>query len=124
MMRRPPISTRTDTLFPYTTLFRSLPIALHRAIKIIEFGILAIARGIDARRFAIGGAADDLRFLLPLGADRDRLLLPRGAHPVIRRFERRPFGQVGAFDPQVHVPGAIFQRSARSRGGKVGVSKG
>src|SRR3546814_7544630 len=25
MNRRPPISTRTDTLFPYTTLFRSLP---------------------------------------------------------------------------------------------------
>src|SRR3546814_1235528 len=24
MMRRPPRSTRTDTLFPYTTLFRSL----------------------------------------------------------------------------------------------------
>src|SRR3546814_4949161 len=23
MLRRPPISTRTDTLFPYTTLFRS-----------------------------------------------------------------------------------------------------
>src|SRR3546814_16278246 len=26
MIRRPPISTRTDTLFPYTTLFRSLGI--------------------------------------------------------------------------------------------------
>src|SRR3546814_9333681 len=25
MIRRPPISTRTDTLFPYTTLFRSVP---------------------------------------------------------------------------------------------------
>src|SRR3546814_3197467 len=25
MIRRPPISTRTDTLFPYTTLFRSSP---------------------------------------------------------------------------------------------------
>src|SRR3546814_6180614 len=25
MKRRPPRSTRTDTLFPYTTLFRSLP---------------------------------------------------------------------------------------------------
>src|SRR3546814_5881545 len=25
MIRRPPISTRTDTLFPYTTLFRSNP---------------------------------------------------------------------------------------------------
>src|SRR3546814_8650052 len=27
MIRRPPRSTRTDTLFPYTTLFRSPPIA-------------------------------------------------------------------------------------------------
>src|SRR3546814_9308937 len=25
MIRRPPGSTRTDTLFPYTTLFRSIP---------------------------------------------------------------------------------------------------
>src|SRR3546814_1794363 len=25
MILRPPISTRTDTLFPYTTLFRSIP---------------------------------------------------------------------------------------------------
>src|SRR3546814_3026710 len=24
MIRRPPVSTRTDTLFPYTTLFRSI----------------------------------------------------------------------------------------------------
>src|SRR3546814_3881521 len=29
MRRRPPVSTRTDTLFPYTTLFRS---RLHRAV--------------------------------------------------------------------------------------------
>src|SRR3546814_7528611 len=28
MIRRPPRSTRTDTLFPYTTLFRSLPSAI------------------------------------------------------------------------------------------------
>src|SRR3546814_9121320 len=28
MIRRPPRSTRTDTLFPYTTLFRSLTTAL------------------------------------------------------------------------------------------------
>src|SRR3546814_1921120 len=26
MIRRPPISTRTDTLFPYTTLFRSVAV--------------------------------------------------------------------------------------------------
>src|SRR3546814_20875294 len=30
MIRRPPRSTRTDTLFPYTTLFRSLPAAMKR----------------------------------------------------------------------------------------------
>src|SRR3546814_2040758 len=30
MIRRPPRSTRTDTLFPYTTLFRSLRQPLHR----------------------------------------------------------------------------------------------
>src|SRR3546814_17040781 len=29
MLRRPPRSTRTDTLFPYTTLFRSVPFVLH-----------------------------------------------------------------------------------------------
>src|SRR3546814_10039977 len=28
MIRRPPRSTRTDTLFPYTTLFRSFAMAL------------------------------------------------------------------------------------------------
>src|SRR3546814_11945486 len=30
MIRRPPRSTRTDTLFPYTTLFRSSPLAAKR----------------------------------------------------------------------------------------------
>src|SRR3546814_2370851 len=32
MIRRPPRSTRTDTLFPYTTLFRSNDAAGHRAL--------------------------------------------------------------------------------------------
>src|SRR3546814_6665196 len=31
MIRRPPRSTRTDTLFPYTTLFRSTPRRRHRS---------------------------------------------------------------------------------------------
>src|SRR3546814_340542 len=33
MIRRPPRSTRTDTLFPYTTLFRSLAPAAVRAFQ-------------------------------------------------------------------------------------------
>src|SRR3546814_5381427 len=32
MIRRPPRSTRTDTLFPYTTLFRAHRSAPHRAV--------------------------------------------------------------------------------------------
>src|SRR3546814_13313184 len=37
MIRRPPVSTRTDTLFPYTTLFRS--IHAHRARRaFVVFG--------------------------------------------------------------------------------------
>src|SRR3546814_19543219 len=31
MIRRPPRSTRTDTLFPYTTLFRS-PVTMHKTL--------------------------------------------------------------------------------------------
>src|SRR3546814_19924155 len=30
MIRRPPRSTRTDTLFPYTTLFRSVVVTVRR----------------------------------------------------------------------------------------------
>src|SRR3546814_1318196 len=49
MIRRPPRSTRTDTLFPYTTLFRSrFKHQLRRAdgrkmnIKILEMGQLLV----------------------------------------------------------------------------------
>src|SRR3546814_16177451 len=41
MLRRPPRSTRTDTLFPYTTLFRS------RQVHVGEHGITADRRGED-----------------------------------------------------------------------------
>src|SRR3546814_2579147 len=41
MIRRPPRSTRTDTLFPYTTLFRSFPMLnlreyRHRADRLAD----------------------------------------------------------------------------------------
>src|SRR3546814_15682000 len=50
MIRRPPRSTRTDTLFPYTTLFRSEVIELVRAFGVPEANYcinLSIARGLD-----------------------------------------------------------------------------
>src|SRR3546814_5684741 len=43
MIRRPPISTRTDTLFPYTTLFRSRTrLGLARGQRLLGFGQLAV----------------------------------------------------------------------------------
>src|SRR3546814_10364118 len=45
MIRRPPRSTRTDTLFPYTTLFRS-PEAHGVGIR----GVQAASKGDDLRR--------------------------------------------------------------------------
>src|SRR3546814_14983870 len=36
MVRRPPGSTRTDTLFPDTTLFRSADVAADRSVQVVE----------------------------------------------------------------------------------------
>src|SRR3546814_6747994 len=44
MIRRPPISTRTDTLFPYTTLFRSYELLGREGCVGAEPGLSA-ARG-------------------------------------------------------------------------------
>src|SRR3546814_13893458 len=49
MRRRPPRSTRTDTLFPYTTLFRSdfrvvlvhRPVGVNRLARHIDFSAIA-----------------------------------------------------------------------------------
>src|SRR3546814_12867828 len=46
MIRRPPRSTRTDTLFPDTTLFRS---------RIVFLDLVTIAEGGDAPTFQIAG---------------------------------------------------------------------
>src|SRR3546814_3111757 len=48
MIRRPPRSTRTDTLFPYTTLFRSVGMGLRSircgvALLIVFAGVPALA---------------------------------------------------------------------------------
>src|SRR3546814_16935572 len=42
MIRRPPRSTRTDTLFPYTTLFRSVHASGAGLVAVIAAGALAV----------------------------------------------------------------------------------
>src|SRR3546814_16268781 len=55
MIRRPPRSTRTDTLFPYTTLFRSRELLLHLFELALE-NLDLLRRGVEdlAARRAIG----------------------------------------------------------------------
>src|SRR3546814_19476623 len=63
MIRRPPISTRTDTLFPYTTLFRSgrahhrtLPAGYdHRDRRTVDVQRRRHLAGVLADRTAAGG---------------------------------------------------------------------
>src|SRR3546814_21021532 len=52
MIRRPPRATRTDTLFPYTTLFRS-----EAEIEIAQEGDGRVAGAADEGRAAIADAA-------------------------------------------------------------------
>src|SRR3546814_14748523 len=86
MIRRPPRTTRTDTLFPYTTLFRSGDALLERRLPLGagargrdprgggEPGVVARARGVPPSRrqrldaaplrppAGTGGAADVARY--------------------------------------------------------------
>src|SRR3546814_8289537 len=68
MIRRPPRSTRTDTLFPYTTLFRSAPVAAQRDQHLddqqqderrhgIDDGIGQLSHGDVSHRLTKGPAA-------------------------------------------------------------------
>src|SRR3546814_5619006 len=55
MIRLPPKSTRTDTLFPYTTLFRAprarlqQGVADHRRVRLVPAGVLAADPGAGPR---------------------------------------------------------------------------
>src|SRR3546814_12420253 len=95
MIRRPPRSTRTDTLFPYTTLFRSwaglarLPAAL------------ALLRRMEA---ATGGQVSSFELLPQCGLDLVLAHLPAARSPLGGRHEwqvlieadtARPGDQIG-----------------------------
>src|SRR3546814_17387812 len=69
MIRRPPRSTRTDTLFPYTTLFRSRRQAEEArgagdALPGLEMAMLAIGEAILFRRVLVALSRRDQRLAL------------------------------------------------------------
>src|SRR3546814_19859591 len=89
MIRRPPRSTRTDTLFPYTTLFRS---------NVRRYKARAAVRGRKIDRIS-GREAWDLRKTLskPAVPARDEYavgaaaLHPASVGPIYRSMHKRAF---------------------------------
>src|SRR3546814_4144796 len=70
MVRRPPRSTRTDTLFPYTTLFRSLPQEVALLDASIEDNISRFQKTPDARAIveaARAASVHEMIVRLPVG---------------------------------------------------------
>src|SRR3546814_19338786 len=121
MIRRPPRSTRTDTLFPYTTLFRSDFFAVGRILRRLPAAIGCR----DAQHARSGGAveseAEALRVepaIAKLG-DRSRCIhgLPRStscAAATGRRAGTRATGLQASY-PSPKSPSALLGIPSDSR---------
>src|SRR3546814_15008390 len=113
MIRRPPRSTRTDTLFPYTTLFRIEGDDAQYAAK--EIGDLKRASAVAqpySSDYALANLRverqwDDLRFVSSTGFVRNILT---------ESYDATPYEMAGADEPA-----ALFrQRHKRTAEGRVG----
>src|SRR3546814_14710679 len=90
MIRRPPRSTRTDTLFPYTTLFRSRDVD----VPALAFGGASGAQGlaVDLDLVALADLGADPR-ALPVDGDPPLPDQPVGLAPRAERSEERRVGK-------------------------------
>src|SRR3546814_3484221 len=101
MIRRPPRSTRTDTLFPYTTLFRSgadpAAGAVHPDRSLRQRLRQGSDRAVEARMVAIGPDRDEARrrraevgdrFALLSDAALPRILAAHARQGAVRRYVR------------------------------------
>src|SRR3546814_608327 len=97
MERRPPRSTRTDTLFPYTTLFRSEGDAEGEAVaapRIAGVDIVAAPGQRDRQAIIVIGKAEPVANRLEPVAGAERVLL-RARQVDDRRTEDRPVARKG-----------------------------
>src|SRR3546814_20567747 len=95
MIRRPPRSTRTDTLFPSTTLCRSIDEQIARDFApvgkrdVLDQAALAVSRRID-------DAALDARHPAGLGKPAQHPRIGAGVElEGVGEFRQRRFGQIG-----------------------------
>src|SRR3546814_4548979 len=102
MIRRPPRSTRTDTLFPYTTLFRSLQ---------RRRGAVVCRRCRADPRAAARGAGGRLGFPVAITAVRrpaDLSAVRAGAFAVRRRDLRRSEEHTSELQSLMRISYAVF----------------
>src|SRR3546814_15451033 len=94
MIRRPPRSTRTDTLFPYTTLFRSVLAAAKAAASILPSRLMSMtpARSENSPAMAQNTSGVATRSVASKESTRlirksatERLAFPRGGPPPAGR---------------------------------------
>src|SRR3546814_6585548 len=111
MIRRPPRSTRTDTLFPYTTLFRSLYQDAHRQLRHHQRRLRLLAFGQQAAREQQDRNRRRREELDLRSSDRQ---LPR-VHLLRRPAPRKRHQEAGATQAQ-RAPGQ-GQAEARQHGG-------
>src|SRR3546814_3307638 len=109
MIRQPPSSTRTDTHFPYTTLFRSnrysAGLSLAATFPGIRQGVIIVAGGLIGCIFALLGIIDSfIPFLVTLGL----IIPPIAAIYVIDGFLHHDRAdEANGFNPPAVRCGAI-----------------
>src|SRR3546814_11462034 len=128
MIRRPPRSTRTDTLFPYTTLFRSLgggiaqPVYLHPRQRRAAGAIARAALGQRSRQHDAVALVARIEPATVLPRQRDTQQFPfpaRGpgggamlAVAVIHKIGRASSGERECQYVQISVGAALFKKKS------------
>src|SRR3546814_11283388 len=111
MIRRPPRSTRTDTLFPYTTLFRSptKPATKGRMMrKLLRTAVLAGAAAIATAGTAIAAANHNRVMTIDLPAGSlARIAYQGDVAPTVTLEPARGFAPVRFVDPPTPAPSAL-----------------
>src|SRR3546814_15138069 len=82
MIRRPPRSTRTDTLFPYTTLFRSVGEAREAADAPETARIRSALAASSDRQKSPGSLADGYARAIIRNADRACIMVDADIYPA------------------------------------------
>src|SRR3546814_13340148 len=133
MIRRPPRSTRTDTLFPYTTLFRSprtgrnsaafrAEPALHRRLDRQRQFMPAFIRDVSRPR-AAGAGEIGFRLLELVARDHIVELAPAEEDRLVEQAVVRPVAVLhrdAAADHDEAARGQLGRAAGRERGCKYG----